>query len=126
MARRRRRKSAFPRIRFKRKFPFVQLGSSASVHARAAEYHLRSMSNAIQSGLSALKQGECSRAFHQLIAASRYDGMYQAHADTSPASHHARVHRKSLPTEVIEFEVAFKRACPIGQRATMHGARRRR
>lgn len=123
MARRRRRKTF---ARFTNKFPFFQLGSSASVHARAAEYHLRSMSNAIQTGLSALKQGECSRAFHQLIAASRYDGMYQAHADTSPAGHHARVHRKSLPAEVVEFEMAFKRACPIGSRATMHGARRRR
>jgi hypothetical protein len=37
---RRRRKSAFPRIRFKKKFPFIKFGSPPRVHVKKLRKHL--------------------------------------------------------------------------------------
>jgi hypothetical protein len=125
MPRRRRKKRFLPRIRFKKKFPFVQLGSSTSVHEERAAYHRRSEETAVARGLSQMKAGNCHKAFNELLSAKLYDGMRWAHAE-SAGMKNAAIAPYTRSTSVTEFEVAFLRACPIGGRDTMHGARRRK
>jgi hypothetical protein len=73
MAKRRRRKRGL-RIRFKRKFPFVQLGSSAAEHdERAGKYTSLAIRAANAARINAEKQA-CREALADLLEANRYQG----------------------------------------------------
>lgn len=97
------------------------LGSTEAAHKDHAAYYLNSLNHTVKRGLVDMRQGDCKRALNELLAARQQAGQYLAHAES------AGIKRPSLNTlNVTEFEVGFGRACPVGVREDLHGARRRR
>ena len=59
------------------------LGSTGSEHEKSAAYHRGSAEHAIDRGLKALEQFDCSTAFHELLSARLYAGAYEAHLEAA-------------------------------------------
>ena len=117
MAKRRRKKGL--RIRFKRKFPFIQLGSSPVEHVRKIRRLVGPFVNSADATVRFAEKGDCKYAMELYGQTQWYMGAIGAHQSSTSKTrysgqtpHFRRVDFASLQRKVVKARKAVE-ACLV-------------